>query len=111
MFVVLQLFIGTLLFTILLFLLPTTALYYLVFTLVRQTTNNDTLFYPVFALAAAWVCFIHVCRCVVQLRLVVVLFQGILHLSVDFINSFPLFALGLRICRPYRLAGTPPLLL
>uniref|UniRef100_A0A667WST4 Phosphatidylinositol glycan anchor biosynthesis, class Q n=1 Tax=Myripristis murdjan TaxID=586833 RepID=A0A667WST4_9TELE len=68
-----QLFIGTLLFTILLFLLPTTALYYLVFTL---------------------------------LRLVVVLFQGILHLSVDFINSFPLFAMGLRICRPYRLAGT-----
>lgn len=66
-----QLFIGTLLFTILLFLLPTTALYYLVFTL---------------------------------LRLVVVLFQGVLHLSVDFINSFPLFALSLRICRPYRLA-------
>ncbi|XP_067471652.1 phosphatidylinositol N-acetylglucosaminyltransferase subunit Q [Thunnus thynnus] len=66
-----QLFIGTLLFTILLFLLPTTALYYLVFTL---------------------------------LRLVVVLFQGVLHLSVDFINSFPLFAFGLRIFRPYRLA-------
>ncbi|KAF1379959.1 hypothetical protein PFLUV_G00181490 [Perca fluviatilis] len=66
-----QLFIGTLLFTVLLFLLPTTALYYLVFTL---------------------------------LRLVVVLFQGVLHLSVDFINSFPLFAMGLRITRPYRLA-------
>ncbi|XP_051569822.1 phosphatidylinositol N-acetylglucosaminyltransferase subunit Q-like [Myxocyprinus asiaticus] len=66
-----QLFIGTLLFTILLFLLPTTALYYLVFTL---------------------------------LRLVVVLFQGVIHLSVDFINSFPLFAIGLRFCRPYRLA-------
>lgn len=33
----LQLFIGTLLFTILLFLLPTTALYYLVFTLVRKS--------------------------------------------------------------------------
>lgn len=66
-----QLFIGTLLFTILLFLLPTTALYYLVFTL---------------------------------LRLVVVLFQGVIHLSIDFINSFPLFAIGLRICRPYRLA-------
>ncbi|KAM3599000.1 uncharacterized protein V6R79_025266 [Siganus canaliculatus] len=66
-----QLFIGTLLFTILLFLLPTTALYYLVFTL---------------------------------LRLVVVLFQGVLHLSVDLINSFPLFAMGLRICRSYRLA-------
>lgn len=66
-----QLFIGTLLFTILLFLLPTTALYYLVFTL---------------------------------LRLVVVLFQGVLHLSVDFINSFPLFAVALRICWPYRLA-------
>ncbi|XP_034567291.1 phosphatidylinositol N-acetylglucosaminyltransferase subunit Q [Notolabrus celidotus] len=66
-----QLFIGTLLFTVLLFLLPTTALYYLVFTL---------------------------------LRLVVVLFQGVLHLSVDFINSFPLFAAGLRICRSYRLA-------
>ncbi|XP_061906271.1 phosphatidylinositol N-acetylglucosaminyltransferase subunit Q isoform X2 [Entelurus aequoreus] len=66
-----QLFIGTLLFTILLFLLPTTALYYLVFTL---------------------------------LRLVIVLFQGVIHLSVDFINSFPLFAIGLRVCRPYRLA-------
>lgn len=66
-----QLFIGTLLFTILLFLLPTTALYYLVFTL---------------------------------LRLVVVMFQGIIHLSVDFINSFPLFAMGLRVCRPYRVA-------
>uniref|UniRef100_UPI0037E913FC phosphatidylinositol N-acetylglucosaminyltransferase subunit Q n=1 Tax=Semicossyphus pulcher TaxID=241346 RepID=UPI0037E913FC len=66
-----QLFIGTLLFTVLLFLLPTTALYYLVFTL---------------------------------LRLVVVLFQGVLHLSVDFINSFPLFAVGLRIFRSYRLA-------
>uniref|UniRef100_A0A8B9JK17 Phosphatidylinositol glycan anchor biosynthesis class Q n=1 Tax=Astyanax mexicanus TaxID=7994 RepID=A0A8B9JK17_ASTMX len=66
-----QLFIGTLLFTILLFLLPTTALYYLVFTL---------------------------------LRLVVVMFQGLIHLSVDFINSFPLFAMGLRLCRPYRVA-------
>ncbi|XP_057673303.1 phosphatidylinositol N-acetylglucosaminyltransferase subunit Q isoform X1 [Corythoichthys intestinalis] len=66
-----QLFIGTLLFTILLFLLPTTALYYLVFTL---------------------------------LRLVIVLFQGVIHLSVDFINSFPLYAMGLRMCRPYRLA-------
>ncbi|XP_035852437.1 phosphatidylinositol N-acetylglucosaminyltransferase subunit Q [Sander lucioperca] len=66
-----QLFIGTLLFTVLLFLLPTTALYYLVFTL---------------------------------LRLLVVLFQGVLHLSVDFINSFPLFAMSLRITRPYRLA-------
>ncbi|XP_028310278.1 phosphatidylinositol N-acetylglucosaminyltransferase subunit Q-like [Gouania willdenowi] len=66
-----QLFIGTLLFTVLLFLLPTTALYYLVFTL---------------------------------LRLLVVLFQGVLHLSVDFINSFPLFAVLLRLLRPYRLA-------
>lgn len=67
-----QLFIGTLLFTILLFLLPTTALYYLVFTL---------------------------------LRLVVVLVQGVLHLTVDFINSFPLFALALRLTKPYRLAA------
>ncbi|KAJ8250891.1 hypothetical protein GJAV_G00214450 [Gymnothorax javanicus] len=65
-----QLFIGTLLFTILLFLLPTTALYYLVFTL---------------------------------LRLVVVLVQGLIHVSVEFINSFPLFAVSLRLCRPYRL--------
>ncbi|XP_056144441.1 phosphatidylinositol N-acetylglucosaminyltransferase subunit Q isoform X2 [Lampris incognitus] len=39
-----------------------------------------------------------------QLRLMVVVFQGVLHLSVDLINSFPLFAMGLRICRPYRLA-------
>ncbi|XP_038675438.1 phosphatidylinositol N-acetylglucosaminyltransferase subunit Q [Scyliorhinus canicula] len=67
-----QLFIGTLLFTILLFLLPTTALYYLVFTL---------------------------------LRLVVVVVQGLIHLLVDFINSLPLYALGLRLCRPYMLAA------
>ncbi|XP_021106987.1 phosphatidylinositol N-acetylglucosaminyltransferase subunit Q isoform X2 [Heterocephalus glaber] len=67
-----QLFIGTLLFTILVFLLPTTALYYLVFTL---------------------------------LRLLVVTVQGLIHLLVDLINSLPLYSLGLRLCRPYRLAA------
>ncbi|KAB0351048.1 hypothetical protein FD754_015905 [Muntiacus muntjak] len=67
-----QLFIGTLLFTILIFLLPTTALYYLVFTL---------------------------------LRLLVVTVQGLVHLLVDLINSLPLYSLGLRLCRPYRLAA------
>ncbi|XP_062914901.1 phosphatidylinositol N-acetylglucosaminyltransferase subunit Q [Mobula hypostoma] len=67
-----QLFIGTLLFTVLLFLLPTTALYYLVFTL---------------------------------LRLVVVVIQGLIQLLMDFINTLPLFALGLRLCRPYVLAA------
>uniref|UniRef100_A0A8C6XJ88 Phosphatidylinositol glycan anchor biosynthesis class Q n=1 Tax=Naja naja TaxID=35670 RepID=A0A8C6XJ88_NAJNA len=67
-----QLFIGTLLFTILLFLLPTTALYYLVFTL---------------------------------LRLLVVLVQGLIHLLVDLINSLPLYAIVLRLCRGYRLAS------
>ncbi|XP_023834239.1 phosphatidylinositol N-acetylglucosaminyltransferase subunit Q [Salvelinus sp. IW2-2015] len=30
--------------------------------------------------------------------------QGVVHLSVDFINSFPLFAMGLRLFRSYRLA-------
>ncbi|XP_040085408.1 phosphatidylinositol N-acetylglucosaminyltransferase subunit Q isoform X1 [Oryx dammah] len=68
----LELFIGTLLFTILIFLLPTTALYYLVFTL---------------------------------LRLLVVTVQGLVHLLVDLINSLPLYSLGLRLCRPYRLAA------
>lgn len=67
-----QLFIGTLLFTVLLFLLPTTALYYLVFTL---------------------------------LRLLVVAMQGLIHLLVDLVNSLPLYSLGLRLCRPYRLAA------
>lgn len=43
---VLQLFIGTLLFTILLFLLPTTALYYLVFTLVRRDAGRVLLLIP-----------------------------------------------------------------
>ncbi|XP_039102681.1 phosphatidylinositol N-acetylglucosaminyltransferase subunit Q isoform X3 [Hyaena hyaena] len=66
-----QLFIGTLLFTILVFLLPTAALYYLVFTL---------------------------------LRLLVVAVQGLIHVLVDVINSLPLYSLGLRLCRPYRLA-------
>uniref|UniRef100_A0A8C2MTK8 Phosphatidylinositol glycan anchor biosynthesis, class Q n=1 Tax=Cricetulus griseus TaxID=10029 RepID=A0A8C2MTK8_CRIGR len=72
-----QLFIGTLLFTILVFLLPTTALYYLVFTL---------------------------------LRLLVITVQGLIHLLVDLINSLPLYSLGLRLCRPYRLADKPPAL-
>nr|KAF6294876.1 phosphatidylinositol glycan anchor biosynthesis class Q [Pipistrellus kuhlii] len=67
-----DLFIGTLLFTILVFLLPTTALYYLVFTL---------------------------------LRLLVVTVQGLIHLLVDLTNSLPLYALGLRLCRPYRLSA------
>uniref|UniRef100_A0A5F8GKG4 Phosphatidylinositol glycan anchor biosynthesis class Q n=1 Tax=Monodelphis domestica TaxID=13616 RepID=A0A5F8GKG4_MONDO len=67
-----QLFIGTLLFTILLFLLPTTALYYLVFTL---------------------------------LRLLVVIVQGLIHLLVDLIDSLPLYSIGLRFCRSYRLAA------
>ncbi|XP_015346510.1 phosphatidylinositol N-acetylglucosaminyltransferase subunit Q isoform X1 [Marmota marmota marmota] len=67
-----QLFIGTLLFTILVFLLPTTALYYLVFTL---------------------------------LRLLVVTVQGLIHLLVDLVNTLPLYSLGLRLCRPYRLAA------
>lgn len=47
------------------------------------------------------------CLLLLQLRLVVVMLQGVLRLSVDLINSFPLFALGLRVFRPYRLAGTP----
>ncbi|XP_075851025.1 phosphatidylinositol N-acetylglucosaminyltransferase subunit Q isoform X2 [Microcebus murinus] len=67
-----QLFIGTLLFTVLVFLLPTTALYYLVFTL---------------------------------LRLLVVAVQGLIRLLVDLVNSLPLYSLGLRLCRPYRLAA------
>ncbi|KAJ7305752.1 hypothetical protein JRQ81_010118 [Phrynocephalus forsythii] len=67
-----QLFIGTLLFTILLFLLPTTALYYLVFTL---------------------------------LRLLVVIVQGFIRLSVDLINSLPFYSALLRLCRSYRLAA------
>lgn len=40
-----QLFIGTLLFTILVFLLPTTALYYLVFTLVSYKFMSQALQY------------------------------------------------------------------
>lgn len=40
-----------------------------------------------------------------QLRLLVVTVQGLIHLLVDLINSLPLYALGLRLCRPYRLSG------
>lgn len=40
-----------------------------------------------------------------QLRLLVITVQGLLHLLVDLINSLPLYSLGLRLCRPYRLAG------
>lgn len=47
LFVFLQLFIGTLLFTILLFLLPTTALYYLVFTLVNTPLRSQPEFLSV----------------------------------------------------------------
>ncbi|XP_075035480.1 phosphatidylinositol N-acetylglucosaminyltransferase subunit Q [Mixophyes fleayi] len=67
-----QLFLGTLLFTILLFLLPTTALYYLVFTL---------------------------------LRLLVVVAQGVIQMTIDLLSSLPFYALLLRLCRSYRLAA------
>ncbi|KAB0401623.1 hypothetical protein E2I00_007281 [Balaenoptera physalus] len=40
-----------------------------------------------------------------QLRLLVVTVQGLIHLLVDLINSLPLYSLGLRLCRPYRLAA------
>jgi hypothetical protein len=40
-----------------------------------------------------------------QLRLLVITVQGLIHLLVDLINSLPLYSLGLRLCRPYRLAG------
>nr|XP_025733461.1 phosphatidylinositol N-acetylglucosaminyltransferase subunit Q isoform X2 [Callorhinus ursinus] len=40
-----------------------------------------------------------------QLRLLVVAVQGLMHLLVDLINSLPLYSLGLRLCRPYRLAA------
>ncbi|XP_063790831.1 phosphatidylinositol N-acetylglucosaminyltransferase subunit Q [Pseudophryne corroboree] len=67
-----QLFLGTLLFTILLFLLPTTALYYLVFTL---------------------------------LRLLVVVAQGVIQMTINLLSSLPFYALLLRLCRSYRLAA------
>ncbi|KAL4675624.1 hypothetical protein H8959_009769 [Pygathrix nigripes] len=102
-----QLFIGTLLFTILLFLLPTTALYYLVFTLSpaasgllhhspgwgRAALPPGTSGWPVLSAPLP------------QLRLLVVAVQGLIHLLVDLINSLPLYSLGLRLCRPYRLAA------
>ncbi|XP_068003361.1 phosphatidylinositol N-acetylglucosaminyltransferase subunit Q isoform X2 [Melanerpes formicivorus] len=40
-----------------------------------------------------------------QLRLLVVIVQGLLHLLVDLINSLPLYSLLLRLCRSYRLAA------
>ncbi|KAM5152137.1 phosphatidylinositol N-acetylglucosaminyltransferase subunit Q [Mantella aurantiaca] len=67
-----QLFLGTLLFTILLFLLPTTALYYLVFTL---------------------------------LRLLVIIVQGVIHMTITLLSSLPFFSLLQRLCRSYRLAA------
>ncbi|KAM8960236.1 phosphatidylinositol N-acetylglucosaminyltransferase subunit Q isoform 2-T2 [Pelodytes ibericus] len=67
-----QLCLGTLLFTILLFLLPTTALYYLVFTL---------------------------------LRLLVVIVQGVIQMTITLLNSLPVYSLVLRLCRSYRLAA------
>ncbi|XP_058536386.1 phosphatidylinositol N-acetylglucosaminyltransferase subunit Q isoform X2 [Ochotona princeps] len=39
-----------------------------------------------------------------QLRLLVIAVQGLIHLLVDLINSLPFYSLGLRLCRPYRLA-------
>ncbi|XP_073416410.1 phosphatidylinositol N-acetylglucosaminyltransferase subunit Q [Dendrobates tinctorius] len=67
-----QLFLGTLLFTILLFLLPTTALYYLVFTL---------------------------------LRLIIIMVQGVIQMTIDLLSTIPFYALLLRLCRSYRLAA------
>ncbi|KAG8433229.1 hypothetical protein GDO86_017491 [Hymenochirus boettgeri] len=72
-----QLFLGTLLFIILLFLLPTTALYYLVFTL---------------------------------LRLLVVVVQGVIQLTIELLNTLPFYAMALRLCRSYRLADQSSLI-
>nr|XP_054499941.1 phosphatidylinositol N-acetylglucosaminyltransferase subunit Q isoform X2 [Agelaius phoeniceus] len=40
-----------------------------------------------------------------QLRLLVVIVQGLIHLLVDLIDSLPLYSLILRLCRSYRLAA------
>ena len=44
-------------------------------------------------------------RVSLQLRLLVVAVQGLIHLLMDLVNSLPLYSLSLRLCRPYRLAG------
>ncbi|XP_074988986.1 phosphatidylinositol N-acetylglucosaminyltransferase subunit Q isoform X4 [Caretta caretta] len=40
-----------------------------------------------------------------QLRLLVVVVQGLIHLLVDLIDSLPLYSVILRLCRSYRLAA------
>lgn len=81
-----------------------TAQYWQIQFLTKQQSWTYTAYDPWLSPAGLFLTLVHFCFA--QLRLVVVLFQGVLHLSVDFINSFPLFAVGLRIFRHYRLAGT-----
>ncbi|KAG9100297.1 phosphatidylinositol N-acetylglucosaminyltransferase subunit gpi1 [Ceratobasidium sp. 370] len=70
-----QLLLGTILFTLVAFLLPTVTVYYLLFTLEAQT------------------------------RLAIIGVQASLETMLAFLNHFPLFALMLRVKDPARLPG------
>lgn len=120
-----QLFVGTLLFTILLFLLPTTGLYYVVFTSVSELgaslTQNHVVHLP--TLWGELIALEHLFRlscCVVviilvledhqqwfclQLRLVVLTVQGCLNLLITLVNNSPVYVTFLAVFNPSTLAG------
>ena len=108
-----QLFIGTLLFTILLFLLPTTALYYVVFTVVSFSCQHITWeldnstrpkgddlktskFIAGCENARYWP---------LQLRLLILSLQGCLHKIVMIVNEIPVYSLLLRVFHWNSVAG------
>lgn len=84
-----QLFLGTLLFTIALFLLPTIATYYLFFAIVRDLELGASDVGLIFS----------------KIRLALLYLQGANDTALSFINAFPLFALMLRLKEPSRLPG------
>ena len=127
-----QLFVGTLFFTVLLFLLPTTALYYAVFTLVSTHCVSSPYIRVVqFQRESSFVCemlggregqgrgdgekanqnFIqdffsdYLSEFAFQLRLAALTVQGCLAYILDVILTVPVFTFILKVFRPKLLAG------
>ena len=87
-----QLLLGTIVFTLIAFLFPTVAAYYLFFAVVRLPHHS----FSAFAAShdVVW-----------QIRLNVILVHASLETVLAFMNHFPLFAIMLRVKNPSRLPG------
>ena len=106
-----QLLLGTVLFTVLFFLFPTTAAYYILFSMVRAAClGANTLacgrrtraWRPTDVCAAPAV---QIASGVAQLRVQVIAVQAVMETALALLNHFPLFSITLKLRDPLRLPG------